>query len=536
MPLDLGEIVLLVVHDDLAEGGGGLGEALASGDPDLVLSIPVGPGVVGDDDLVDELEGGPVHVELDGQALFDKDLGLVDAVGQGDAGEGVGNDGVGLHATDGHHVVDPVGAGEGVPGLGHHAGHGDGHRAADLAVKAQGRGPQAGAVDGAGQVAGQGDVGREGRNTYVVLQPDALRVQQCQIEGASHQLGALLHGGKVAVVELGGDVVELVGGRVGLPRREGQAIGGVEVAKVAGRVAADGGGDPAAGVEVGAAGLGVTAEPAGGGFGGGLVVALDGEADVLQDVGDIVANLQPLILGADKAGEDHGLAVVGPLAVGHCGAHGLHLGGDDLDRLVRVIRVLERNGGDGVGQKGGVLGGVVDGHKARSRQPAGDLLGDIVAVDQPVHGLADLVGVEGVEHARLGELGASRGHKGEVVVVAVGGVVLEDVGVKDPGGNVGFGDVVGKDIDVTDLEAGDGGIRVWLFDKDYRVDPGAHPVFGLGNSRDLDDHFLHDCFFLCDDLGHLFFDDLSLAFDDHRLFDRLDDDLGFWCGATRREH
>ncbi len=241
MPGDLVKEVFLVVHGDLALSGRRLGEALAGGDEHLVLGVPVGPGIVRNDDLGHKLERDPVERDVDRQAFHDLDFSLGQAVGLLQPGEGVGHHGVVLDTADGHHVIDPVGAGNGVPRLGHDAGHGNGHRSADLVLAPQRLGPQPRAIDGAREVAGEHDIGRVRGNTDVVLQPDALRVLKRQLEGASHQLGALLHACEVIVVQLGRNVIELVRGRVRLPRREGQAIGRVEEAKVAARVAADGG-------------------------------------------------------------------------------------------------------------------------------------------------------------------------------------------------------------------------------------------------------------------------------------------------------
>ena len=200
MPLHLVEKVVFIVHDDLAEGGLRFGEPLAGGDKDLVLGIPVRPGILWNHDLVDEFQGDPVEILLDRQPFLDKDLGPVNAQRQRQAGKGIGHRGGCLHAPNRHHVIDPVGAANRVPGLGHHAGHGDVHRAADLVIKPERLRPEPRAVDGARQVAGERDIRRVRRNARVVLEPYALRVQQRELKRLGHQLGAFFHGRKVAVV------------------------------------------------------------------------------------------------------------------------------------------------------------------------------------------------------------------------------------------------------------------------------------------------------------------------------------------------
>ena len=47
--------------------------------------------------------------------------------------------------------------------------------------------------------------------------------------------------------------------------------------------------------------VGIGSVPDRGGFGAGLVLAIDGEADALELVGNVIADVLALVLGADDA-------------------------------------------------------------------------------------------------------------------------------------------------------------------------------------------------------------------------------------------
>ena len=151
--------------------------------------------------------------------------------------------------------------------------------------------------------------------------------------------------------------------------------------------------------------------------------------------------------------DDDRLAVELPLAVHQGGAQGFHLSGDELVGALGIVGIqgLDLAGGGnvaGIVSEGAVQRGVL-----RDGQAAEDFLRDVIAVDQHVHGLADLGDAEGIQAAILE--GRAIGVEGQLVVGAEGdGVAQVRVGL-DGLEQHRIIDGVGVDIDLAGLQLGD---------------------------------------------------------------------------------
>ncbi len=188
MPEHVRVQILRIVDRALAEGGLRLRIDLGCGQEHVLGRIPVHPGVIGNGDLRGELQGHPVQGLDHGQAFLNHNLGALDALGVNQARVRVRLDTGVAGAADQHHVIDPVGARDRVPGLRQHAGHGDRDGAAQLTYAAEGLGPQAGPSHTGVQVSGHRDVLDVRGDAGGVNQPDAVRVLHRQPQGLLQQL------------------------------------------------------------------------------------------------------------------------------------------------------------------------------------------------------------------------------------------------------------------------------------------------------------------------------------------------------------
>ena len=315
----------------------------------------------------------------------------------------------------------------------------------------------------------------------MVNQPDAYRVLHGEGQDIGEEVTAFIHGGEIAQVQFFRHGIELFRGRVCLPQWEGQPAVCIEEVEVASLIAADGGCYPTTGVDVELALVGVSSDPDSRGLGGGLVIADDAEAEVFKHGGNVVADLLALILGADEEDYLDGLILVVPDAVDkHC-AQRFHFLVNDLGRFVGVVRVLELELAHGVDESGVVGEGVGDGQVARGGEAAVDFLGDEIAVDEVVHGLADAGHGERVEFASAVE-DRSDGVKGQLCVYAEGVGVGEAIHPLDGGVDLVIADGEGVGVDFRQIHAGHGRGSGGLFDGDDFIDPGAG-TFAHGGGR-----------------------------------------------------
>ncbi len=130
-----------------------------------------------------------------------------------------------------------------------------------------------------------------------------------------------------------------------------------------------------------------------------LVLAVHGKPNRLQLVGNIITHRQPgaITVITDQEDQRNRLAIKAPFAVQELGAHAFHFGVDNFLGLLGVKGIFRFQFSGGIDQVGVFhkLGG--DGKKLRQGTTRIDFLVDIVAVDQPVERLTDLVVRERVQ-------------------------------------------------------------------------------------------------------------------------------------------
>ena len=271
-------------------------------------------------------------------------------------------------------------------------------------------------------------------------------------------------------------------------------------------------------------------------FRSGLVLAIYGKADLFQEVGHIVADLAPLVLGADDKDDVDGFTLVHPLAIHQLGAHGFHLGGDDLPRFLRIVSVLELLLADGPGQLGVIGEYGVQQRVARPGKAAIDLLNDVLPVHQPVERLAKLRTGKGVQ-VTLHRCRVKR----QLAVGTVGKGVRQVIHPLHRLVQIGIGDVIGIHVHLADAQPGDSRLVRRLFQEHDHVQPAAHPFHRLGGGGDLDFDLDLDLLFDFNSLDDGLDDGLDLAFLLHDLgllyHDRFHDPLGLGrCAARGQNH
>ncbi|HRP94821.1 MAG TPA: hypothetical protein PL143_01090 [Rhodocyclaceae bacterium] len=140
---------------------------------------------------------------------------------------------------------------------------------------------------------------------------------------------------------------------------------------------------------------------------GGAVTALDRKAEILQQIRDVVADAPALVLGADQHDQPHRRVVVGPAPGRKARAERLHLAIDRRTCGLRIVRIAQLELARDAGEPCVIGKRRRQRQKARHREAAEDLLGDVAAVHQAIERLADRRHVERVQLA-IGELGAGR--------------------------------------------------------------------------------------------------------------------------------
>ena len=144
----------------------------------------------------------------------------------------------------------------------------------------------------------------------------------------------------------------------------------------------------------------IAVDPDRGRFRSGLVVADDSEADGFKLSGYVVANGAAFVLGADQDADFDRLTFVLPHTIDQGCAQGFHFSRNRFVGLFRVVGVLGLQRTDHIGHQRVVTRCSVEGDVAGRAQATHDLLGDVIAVDEPVHGLAHRRHGEGIQLAR----------------------------------------------------------------------------------------------------------------------------------------
>src|SRR5690606_21268835 len=149
-------------------------------------------------------------------------------------------------------------------------------------------------------------------------------------------------------------------------------------------VTGDGRGNPAAGVDVHQTQGRIRGNPQRRSLGGRAVQPLGHETDVFQQRGDVVTQRQTFVLYTNQNDDFHRLALVVPDAVDLGRAQLLHLFGDDLLGLDRVIGVLQLQSRRRRRVPGVVRERRVGGEQLGHGQTAVNLVHDVVAVHEHV--------------------------------------------------------------------------------------------------------------------------------------------------------
>ena len=185
---------------------------------------------------------------------------------------------------------------------------------------------------------------------------------------------------------------------------------------------------------------------------------------------------QPCVLDPDKENYLHRLSIEVPDPIDALGAELLHLLGDYLLCLRRIVSIVELEFSGNIDISGIVGKGGVNGEIPRNRHPPVDLFGDIVAVDEPVHRLpypGDGEWIELTGPRKDGVFGCACRVEGQLSKYPEQ-FLVPHLGMRlDPLENLRNRDVVGKYVHLPGLHHGNCKIVIG-YDSHYLVQPGPH--------------------------------------------------------------